>query len=95
METDKKENADRKFLQTCANTLYGIEKLIKNEMDQMSKFQKERMITMNSGFEPEARDKWAHKKEYEALTECMAELSSIIDDFRLRDLSELGFKEKT
>jgi hypothetical protein len=92
MALDQKENIERRLLQTCANSLYKMENLLRNESAKMSDFQKSRLISMSSSYDNGVREKWAKKKEYDALLEIITNISVIIDDFRLRDLSALGFK---
>jgi hypothetical protein len=92
MGANQKESTEKKLLQTCANSLYKIESLLKKELEKMNDFQKARFITMTPAFDPEAREKWGKYKESEALLEIITGISAIIDDFRLRDLSALGFK---
>ncbi|MDH4199344.1 MAG: hypothetical protein OEV66_03100 [Spirochaetia bacterium] len=92
MPQDQKENAERRLIQTCANSLYKMENLLEKEMQKMTDFQKARIINMSPAFDPEIREKWAKMKEFEALAIVTSDISNIIDDFRLRDLSALGFK---
>ena len=92
---NQKENTEKRLLQTCANSLYKMEKTLQKELEKMSDFQKNRFIAMSATFEPAIRDKWSKKKESEAIMECISGISAIIDDFRLRDLSALGFKNGT
>jgi len=92
MGAGEKGNIERRLLQTCANTLYKMESVIKREMDKMTAFQRARAVTMTPAFDPEVREKWGKLKEFEALTEALSGISAVIDDFRLRDLAALGFK---
>jgi len=92
MAVDQKENTERRLIQTIANSLYKMENTLKKELESMTDFQKSRFVTMSPAFDPKVREKWARNKEGEALGQIISGISGIIDDFRLRDLSALGFK---
>lgn len=91
-DLDAKEKTELKLMQTCANSMYKLEKILKKEMEGMPEYQRERFINMSPSFDKDIRDHWSKHKEYEAVSEVTKQLGAIIDDFRLRDLSALGFK---
>ncbi|MDH4262015.1 MAG: hypothetical protein OEV78_03110 [Spirochaetia bacterium] len=92
MGSSEKESVERRLIQTCANTLYKTEDLLKKELNKMKDFQKTRVVTMSPAFDPDTRNKWEKYKESEAIIEVINGISVVIDDFRLRDLAALGFK---